>query len=228
MTIMGNEPEKAENAEKVEQAPEPAAAETSNHEVKEKDGKEGIFSDSNLPKDSEVDTGVPKEEKDEVALEPQTKTITITPAEKAAFIDAVVANTRFTKEYSLFGGKVKLTLRSMTVDEVNALATWTAKQGTTDPAGLMAGRYRKYLAAAQIARYNGVDMPPLEQPLFETLESDGKTVKEPGWLKRSDYWDGISIGAFNAIMACMSDFDLRYATLCKEADNSNFWDPDTP
>jgi hypothetical protein len=116
----------------------------------------------------------------------------------------------------------------MTVDEVNALASWTAKRGTEDPAGLMSGRYRKYLAAAQVAMYNGVDMPPLEQPLFSSLGSDGKTVKEPGWIKRSEYWDEMGVGAFNLIMSCISDFDIRYATLCEEAENANFWNPDTP
>lgn len=228
MTIMGESQQTGENTDTGTPTP-PAAESPETQESKKEEPKEGIFSDGNLPKDSVVDTGV--EEKDpaeDVSLGPKTKSITITPDEKAAFIDAVVNNTRFTKDYSLFGGRVKLTLRSMTVDEVNALASWTAKQGTSDPAGLMSGRYRKYLAAAQIARYNGVDMPPLEQPLFETLGKDGKTVNQPGWIERSRYWDEISIGAFNAIMACMSDFDLRYATLCKEADNSNFWDPDTP
>lgn len=218
MTIMGNDSGNPETPEKAKKAEMPAEAPA------KKEEKESIFSDSNLPKDSEVDTG--KEE--EVSLEPKTKTVTITPAEKAMFIDSVVNNTRFVKEYSLFGGRVTLTLRSMTVDEVNALASWTAKRGTEDPAGLMSGRYRKYLAAAQVERYNGVEMPPLEQPLFSTLGSDGKTVNEPGWIKRSEYWDGVGIGAFNAIMACLSDFDLRYATLCKEAENANFWSPDTP
>ena len=223
MTIMGNGPETAKPVEEAKTHEEKTAEPTGKEEVKKEN--KGIFSDSNLQNDSEVDTGKVEED---VSLAPKTKTVTITAAEKVDFIDSVVNNTRFTKEYSLFGGHLKLTLRSMTVDEVNALGSWTARRGTEDPAGLMSGRYRKYLAAAQVAKYNGVEMPPLENPLFPTLESDGKTVKEPGWLKRSDFWDGIGIGAFNALMACISDFDLRYATLCKEAENANFWNPDTP
>ena len=223
MTIMGNGLETAKTVEEAKTHEGHTADPTGKEEVKKED--KGIFSDSNLPNDSEVDTGKVEED---VSLAPKTKTVMITAAEKVNFIDSVVNNTRFTKEYSLFGGHLKLTLRSMTVDEVNALGSWTAKQGTEDPAGLMSGRYRKYLAAAQVAKYNGVEMPPLENPLFPTLESDGKTVKDPGWLKRSDFWDGIGIGAFNALMTCISDFDLRYSTLCKEAENANFWNPDTP
>jgi hypothetical protein len=223
MTIMGNEPDTAKPLEEAKTHKEQTAEPAVKKEVKNED--KGIFSDSNLPNDSEVDTGKVEED---VSLSPKIKSVTITAAEKIEFIDSVVNNTRFMKEYSLFGGHLKLTLRSMTVDEVNALGSWTAKQGTEDPAGLMSGRYRKYLAAAMVKKYNSVEMPPLENPLFPTLESDGKTVKEPGWLNRSDFWDRIGIGAFNALMTCISDFDLRYSTLCKEAENANFWNPDTP
>lgn len=219
MTIIGNEPETAKPVEEAKTHEKP------NSEPAEREGGKWMFSDSNLPKNSEVAVG---KEKDEVSLRPKAKTVTITPDEKVAFIDSVVNNTRFEKEYSLFGGKITFTVRSITVDEMNALASWTASKGSSDPAGLMAGRYRKYLAAAQIARYNGVDMPPLDEPLFPTLGKDGKTVNDPGWIKRCDYWDVIGAGVFTAIMACLSDFDMRYSTLCREAENANFWIPDTP
>ncbi len=225
---MGESQQTGENTDTGTPTP-PAAESPETQESKKEEPKEGIFSDGNLPKDSVVDTGVEeKETAEDVSLGPKTKSITITPAEKAAFIDAVVNNTRFTKDYSLFGGRVKITVRSLTSDETNALAIWTVKSGAKDPSGLTAGRYRKYLAAAQIAMYNGVDMPPLEQPLFETLGKDGKTVNPPGWIERSGYWDGVGYGVFMAVMNCISDFDLRYSTLCKEANNENFWIPDTP
>jgi hypothetical protein len=193
----------------------------------EKSEKDNIFSDQNLPKDSSVEVDSAKDG-ESVALSEKKREVVITPLEKAAFIDSVVSNTRFVKDYSLFGGKVKFTVRSLTVDEVNALASWTVKVGSSDSAGLVSGRYRKYLAAAQIAMFNGTEMPPLEEPLFETLESDGRTVKKPGWIDRCAYWDGVGIGVFTAIMSCLSDFDQRYAALCKEAENANFWNPDTP
>lgn len=189
--------------------------------------RKSIFSSDDLDKDSVLDTGEPKEDRG-LDLGSYNREITITSDDKTSFIDSVVANTRFTRDYSLFGGKITLTVRSLTTDEVNALAVWIAKIGSSDPSGLMAGRYRKYLMAAHIEMYNGTKMPPLEEPLYETLESDGKTVKPQGWLKRCGYWDGIGVGVFNAIMGCLADFDLRYTMLCKEAANGNFWNPDTP
>lgn len=152
----------------------------------------------------------------------------ITPADKAAFIEAVVENKRFTKDYSLFGGRMRLTCRSLTADEVNALAAWTSRIGTDDGAGLVAGRYRKYVLAAQVAMLDGVEMPPLEQPLFCRLGADGKTVEPPGWTKRCDYWDGVGYGTFTAALSCIAKFDALYAALCAKAEDENFWLPGTP
>ena len=221
MTIMGND---SGNPETPEKAKEPNVAVSNAAEVEkpeaaqssENEKKDGAFSEENLSSSSEIYLGNGK------------KSVVVSPEDKIAFIDAVVGNTRYTKDYSLFGGKIKLTVRSLTADETNALAAWTVKSGAKDPAGLTSGRYRKYLAAAQVAIYNGTEMPALEEPLFETLESDGKTVKQPGWVERSAFWDGLGYGVFSAVIKCISDFDLIYSTLCKEAENENFWSPDTP
>lgn len=233
MTIIESENKDAEKAEKSDKPrvgavapqiePQPGHVQDSKNE---KESDKGMFSEKNISEDSEV--SVASKPAKDLDLGHMQRKVTITPADKKAFIDAVVGNTRYTRDYSLFGGRVKLTVRSLTSDETNALATWTARQGTTDPSGMFAGRYRKYLMAAQIARLDGVDMPPLEEPLFEKLSQDGKTVEEPGWIKRSAYFDGMGVGKFNAIMGCLADFDLVYSMLCKEADNANFWDPDTP
>ena len=184
------------------------------------EGPEGndIFSSENLPKDSEIVPG------DDGSLKP----IEISVRDKVAFIDSVVSNSRFTKDYSLLGGKLKVTIRSLTSDEVNALAVWTAKQGTSDSVGMMAGKYRKYLLAAQVASLNGVEMPPLEEPLYEHLGSDGKTIEPPGWINRCEFFDNMGYAQFQMIQACIGDFDSVYSILCKKAEDSNFWGPDTP
>lgn len=198
-------------------------------EVKVEGKPDNMFDNKNLPKSTKVsDKDVSKDVLLDMGNSTAVKPITITPEDKIRFIDAVVNNTRFTKDYKLFGGRVALTVRSLTSEEVQAIAAWIVRQGTSDPSGQISGRYRKYLAAAQISRYNGIDMPPLAMPLFPALETDGKTVKEPGWLGQCDFWDGIGSGIFQAIMVCLSDFDAIYATMCKKAEDANFWSPDTP
>lgn len=208
MTIMGED--------SVKQTENVAADENKPEEKSDDENAENMFSEENLTNDSIIkpaDGG---------------KDISITPDEKAAFIESVATNERFTKQYSLFGGKITMTLRSLTTDEVNALAAWTAKKSTTDAAGIMSGKYRKFLAAAHCEMLNGVEMPPLDEPLFERVGSDGKTVDPPGWVSRGDYFDSMGYGQFQAIMKCIKEFDAKYAMLCSKAEDSNFWAPDTP
>lgn len=201
-----------------DEAKEKAPNEKASEGHADSEGKEDMFSEGNLTKDSEAVSDADGDKKPH----------SISARDKIAFVDAVVSNSRFTKDYSLLGGKLNVTLRSLTSDEVNAIATWTAKQGTSDSAGMMAGRYRKYLLAAQVASLNGVEMPPLEEPLYEHLGTDGKTVEPPGWIRRSEYYDGMGYAQFQMLLACIGDFDTVYSLLCQKAEDANFWAPDTP
>lgn len=180
--------------------------------------KENIFSEEELGRDSKIDEKTDKNTKESKI---------IIADDKIRFIDSIVQNTRFTKDYSLFGGKVTLTLRSLTNDEVNAMSAWIINNGSNDSSGILSGRYRKYLAAAQVEMLNGVKMPPLEDPLYATLDKNGKTTIDPGWVSRKEYWENMSMGLFGAIIKCIEDFDSLYASLCAKAEDSNFWNPDT-
>lgn len=223
MTIMGDAQGASED-KKTGKEGENASEAVQEHATQPAAGDQGTKSDpfwkEDLPKASEVEV--------DDGAKITRRTIEISPEDKVRFIESVATNVRFTKDYSMFNGKMSLTLRSLTTDEVNALAAWTAAQGTRDSAGLVTGRYRKYLMAAHCARIDGVDMPPLEEPLFEHLGKDGKTVEPPSWVNRCDYFDGMSYGKFQTIMKCIVDFDERYSILCQKAEDESFWNPDTP
>lgn len=191
--------------------------------------KDNAFSDENVSKDSNIPAKeVTPGDVLSLSSTSRNKPLAITSEDKIAFLDSIVANTRFTKQYSIFGGRIRFTTRSLTAEEVQALAAWIIKAGSTDPSGQIAGKYRKYALAAQIARYNDVDMPPLHTPLFPEIDKDGKTEKNPGWLEQGAYWDNKPSGVLEAILACLKDFNDIYATLCTKAEDSNFWNPDTP
>lgn len=189
--------------------------------------EETTFSGDGLAKDTEV----PPEE---VRIGPNFSAssielpVKITPEDKAAFIDAVVSNSRFEKEYKLFGGKVSLKVRSLTAEESQAIASWVLRHGADNPGDQMAGRFLKHVLAAQISWYNGVAMPPMAEPLFETLDKDGKTVMPPGWLSQGDFWERQGTGLVQAVRGCLNSFDRLYAALCSKAEDENFWSPDTP
>ena len=218
MTVIDDKDKgKPETAEKPERPAEQS--------VEKKD--DGMLSQSNIASD----TPVPKEEVSlgaALSIGAETKDIVITADDKAAVIDSVVNNTRFERDYSLFGGKLTVTIRSLTADETNALAAWAFKKAVDDPTWHMSGRGRKHLLAAQVAKFNGTVIPPLKEPLFSTLESDGKTVKAPGWAESTSFWDDKGTAVVDSVMNCIADFDRKYSTLCKKAEDENFWAPDTP
>lgn len=237
MTIMSAETVVEKPVEAVKEATEPEIEQknvsegektTKNDENSQKNSQnsekqeEDIFSEKNLAETSDVSVD------SDIGSRKNADRLKLSSDDKIRFIDSVVNNTRFTKKYSMFGGKLTLTLRSLTNDEVNALSSWIVRKGSNDSAGVLSGRYRKFLLAAQVEMFNGTEIPPLEQPLFETLSEDGKTTVPPGWSNRADFWDGMSVGVFNAVMSCIDDFDARYSILCQKADDSNFWLPDTP
>lgn len=154
--------------------------------------------------------------------------IRITPEEKLMFIDALVGNTRFMLPYSLFGGKVSIVVRSMTFEETRALSEWCVRNAPKDIGGQISGKFRRFMLCAQIEMYNGTKMNNLAEPLFETLDKDGKTKIDPGWIGQADFWDGMPTAVISAISKCVADFNRKYDYLVSKAEDANFWNPDTP
>lgn len=211
-----------DSSDKKQTATAPSADGSTNKPEAEK-----LFSNENLTKDSVVENPEPQKEPT-IKIGAETPTVTITPEDKVAFLDAIINNTRFTKSYSLFGGRIKIKIRSLTMDETNALAAWAFKQAVKDTTWHISGRGRRYVLAAQVAMYNGTELPPLEAPLYETLDKDGKTTIDPGWVSRDSFWEDKDSGVIDAVIRCLSDFDMRYHILASKAEDENFWNPDTP
>ena len=61
----------------------------------------GIFSEGKISEESTVQIG------DMPGDDVKKRDVVITPSDKAAFIDAIVSNDRFKKEYSMFGADVR-------------------------------------------------------------------------------------------------------------------------
>lgn len=209
---------------------DPAQVQDAAKEAKSPDNKdEKMFSNENLAKDTVVPAPEMAPAQDPtIKIGAEMPQVTITPEDKVSFLDAIMSNTRFTKSYSLYGGRVKIRLRSLTLDETNALSAFLFKQSVKDATWHLSGRGRRYALAAQVEMFNDVELAPLEAPLFETLAEDGKTTKPPAWVDRDKFWDNKDVGVVDAILKCMLDFDTRYSILTKKAQDENFWNPDTP
>lgn len=154
--------------------------------------------------------------------------ITITPEEKKAFVDAIIGNKRFCSDYSIFGGSIRLTLRSLTTEEAMAVASYCMKNSVVDVSGQVTGKYRKYLIAAHIDKYNGTEFKPLAAPLFGTIGEDGEE-KDPEWTNSEDikFWDRAHPAVVSAVAKCVADFEAKYEYLTSKAEDANFWISDT-
>ena len=190
----------------------------------EAEPKQSMFAGDNIATDTtvqpdEASTGF-------ISTNGPSNPLVLTAHDKITFIDALVANKRWTRQYSLFGGNVTVVLRTLTNEEMSAIMYWTLKEGQREPLAQVSGKQRKFILEAMVAQYNGTHIPPLQEPLFETLDDRGN-VKAPGWIDKCDFWDGLAASVISSIMNCASDFEKRYATLCNKANDENFWKPDT-
>jgi hypothetical protein len=205
---------------------------TSSAEVARKEvnplSKEEMLNGTKVDADDEsarkvVDSGLYKSDK--VAK----NGVEITASDKKRFIDAIISNSRFTSEYSLFGGRVKAVIRSLTTEEARAVATYLVKTSITDVVGQTTGKYRKYLLAAHVEEYNGVKFAPIPEPLFSEV-GEGGAEKAPAWVEYDavKFWEKASPAVVSAVAECVADFEAKYEYLTKKAEDANFWESDTP
>lgn len=210
---------------------ENTAAPRPKEEAREPDGgaEDKVFTGESAAKEAVVpEDEVPQTPRLGLGSFTRKRPVVITYMDKMAFIDSIVNNTRFEKEYRLFGGKVSVTFRSLTSDESAALGAYILKAGTENPTEQMSGVNVKYILLASVSRFNGVDIPPLAMPLFETLGDDGKTVTKPGWVESASFWEGRPVALIQALSDLMNEFNDLYSTMCSKAEDENFWSPDTP
>ena len=153
----------------------------------------------------------------------------ITTAEKAKFIESMITGERYTQTFSIFGGKISVTVRSRTADETHALYayirhTLAAKEGENSLSAVE-GDMAYVPLVAQIAELNGVSYPEMKTPL--TYEESDGVIKEPGWYQDFKTWKSKPEGLTSALISCVQLFEYKYWTMTKEAGNKNFWKTDT-
>lgn len=152
--------------------------------------------------------------------------VTITPADKASFVDAILADSRYMRPFSFYGDKVTGTFRSRTVEEHDAIAVYLSKLMIADEIKNDAEYYRHLRAlsfTAQVAKFNGVEFNEMQKPL---LANDDGT--EPGWLNTYRRWldrDNQTPGLTAPLFKALRKFERKYWTIIDSAGDANFFDP---
>lgn len=175
----------------------------------------------------------------------------VTEQDRYAFLRAVVANRPFTKEYSLLNGKVKVTFKTVTAAEAEAVTEAIVIQSNRVPYTnlvAMSSAHFKYSMACAITQMvnmteDGIVIRKFESPFklysdearlctYYVKEGTELKVKEglvhaaPGqkviWAS-VDHFADINISMYNLLFKCFQQFDALVAELAKEAIEPDFF-----
>lgn len=153
----------------------------------------------------------------------------ITRADKEAFMDCLVDDSRFERSFSLFGGRVKGVFRSRTtaeslaiISEVNRAYSVVKNAMTTE----FAATLRHANLAMQVAELDGVVYPIFEEPLKSQYDVDTDDVTEPKWWKLVNKYNNMPEGKEQALYTALLEFERVYWTMVKHAGDQNFWNPE--
>jgi hypothetical protein len=190
-----------------------------------------------------IDAGVEK-------IEERKKT-NLSEQDRYSFLRAIVAGGSFKKEYSLFGGKMKVTFKTVSAAEAEAVTEAIVIQSGRVPYSnivAMSAAHLKYSMACSIFEVTreteeGVVIRRYDSPLkmysdspradsYYKMENGILTLKEgvlhavPGqkviWAA-NDHFADTPIPVYNMLFKCFQQFDVLVAELAKEATEPNFF-----
>jgi hypothetical protein len=164
--------------------------------------------------------------KDNIAGDFLPEKVTLTKEDKNAFIEALLGNTRFTRPFSLYGGKITGVFRSRTAKEHDAIVVHLAKLIRTNEIRNDSQYYRHMRAsvlAAQVQLFNGAECEELAAPLYE-----GDAGIPQGWIGQYERWlnrDDVTPGLCGPLFVELQKFERKYWALIAGADDANFFNP---
>lgn len=151
--------------------------------------------------------------------------ITITPSDKEEFLDALVYDRRYIREFNTLNSKAKGKFRNNNVWEYN----WVVKnlQGLHDSGQIAApdtfqAQLEALSLATHVAEYNGKEF----SDVTITTEDGEVKVDETELMKRYHFWLSLQAKGYviaRAIWVELQKFDRKYHAMVGQAANENFW-----
>jgi hypothetical protein len=155
--------------------------------------------------------------------------VTLTAADRKAFIDALVKGDRFVRPFTIFGGAVSGVLRSRLQEESAAVLSTLLheyREGGLQTTAEYSTRVRNILLAAQVQELQDEKCAPLGRPLSWTVNGAEKTA--PQWLKQADAWAAKNEGMVAALYQELRLFEKKYWTMVISAQDQDFWQAEGP
>jgi len=157
-------------------------------------------------------------------VETNIENIEITPEDKSAFTDAIINNERMVLRFKRLADKVRVTVRSRTVRETDAILKQLQKesrQGRFENQMAQLLRLRSFLMVFQLAEYNGHEYASPEEPLVTISTDEG--VEQPSWVERADEFYAYGDAIHTILWSCVQEFEDKYWMMTDSANEVNFW-----
>lgn len=160
--------------------------------------------------------------------------VEITESDKDAFIASLIDNTRYTRSFSIFNGKITGVIQSRTADETRALIHEAQRRVRTSEVLTDADYsaiFRKAVLRFQIKEVNNAAFPEVTYPLlaqynFTALDGED-AIKPPAWFAEAEkFWGPKQCGYVTAVYAEVMKFEFKYWTLVENSANQDFWLPE--
>jgi hypothetical protein len=145
----------------------------------------------------------------------------ISEEDKEKFFKSVLSDKPFIHTVDLFGGKMKITLRTMTVEENNDIVNQINKDKTTgvaednDAYFVTISTYRLGLCLVDI---DGVPYQAIDKAGYKETEKGTTYIRARAEAMRA--WPTFKLSAF---LSAFNDFESKVVKLTSEVNTSNFW-----
>jgi hypothetical protein len=153
--------------------------------------------------------------------------VELTPEDKQAFLDALVTDSRFELQFSLFDGKLTGVFRSRLNCETRAILNEMRRQLAAEeiPTEIeYTTRFRHSLLRFHLKELNGETYESPEVLSAVVSAEDGeKKVTPPPWVEEAETFFKGNEAKTAALYNALCVFEGKYWTLVENANNQDFW-----
>ena len=153
----------------------------------------------------------------------------VSDEEKTLWLRHVLGEERFTKAYSMYGGRVNIVLRSRTLEESNAvfeqLKVEPSGEGMTGLEPEFLSKVNSYALVSSLASYNDEVYPPVTRENYPDTEHllEEEEHRSAVALAYEKHIQKLPEGVVSAMIQCLNDFDHLVQVLQQHCNDSDFW-----
>jgi hypothetical protein len=159
--------------------------------------------------------------------------VELSPEDKSAFLDAIVSNARYERQFSLFDGRLNGVFRSRLNRESRAILLEMRRELAAEELQTnieYTTRLRHALLLFQLKELNGVEFPPPTEPLMaQSVVEDGEdgkpkqVINPPKWVTDCEVLFEGDEARTAALYNELAVFEARYWAMVASANDQDFW-----